>query len=241
MSISLATLMQQVKRKTRYGDISNTSDQITADIVHYINQRRFRIWRRYPWHWVIKEFSISITANEKNYTLDSEIGDIIAIDNNEGDYLKKITLKRYLQWYKSEETADSTEDKGEVTRYVMVGRDETTKALKIKVWRTPFTNDTFTGWGKKRITRYAVADIATNTDLEFFPEEVIPVLEAGVLADIYEAQGKTPEAAVKESYFNNEMNAMVGEATVEEDTEEESPLPDYMIFHNRKRGGTTVT
>lgn len=238
MAFSLATFVKKVKRKTRYGNPATTSDAITDDIVHYINQRGLRLWRRYPWHWNIVEFSISISANEVNYTLDSEVGDIIAIDSGQGGYLKKIaTLKQYLERFRGRSVAT---DPGSVSRYVRMGR-ASTKALKIKVWRTPTESATLTGWGKKRLDRYIVADIATNTDMEFFPDEVLPVLEAGVLSDIYEAQGKTMESAVKEDFFTREMERMVSESTVEEDSEEERAPSDYMVFHKRMRGGTTVT
>lgn len=235
--LSLATLVQQLKRRSRYGDPSNTSDQITSDIVHYVNQRRLRIWRRAAWHWSMKEFTLALVAGTLNYTLDSEVGDIIAIDNGNGDYLKKRTMKRYLAWHKS---ASSASDTGAVSDYVRMGLDST-KSIMIKVWPTPAAAANLTGWGKKRVERYAVADIATNTDIEYFPEEVLPVLEAGVLADIYEAQGKPLDAAAKESYFKNELEAMVKEEAVEEDSEEESAAPDYYTFHKRRRGGTTVT
>ncbi len=239
MALSLANLVQQVKRKTHYGDINSITDQITADIVHYINQRRFRIWRKYPWHWIIKEFTIPIQAGIVNYTIDAEIGDIIAIDNNHGGYLKKLTLKRYLEWFKG--GGNSSEDTGIISRYILMGRDPSTKALTIKIWKTPASNETLTGWGKKRIERYSVNNISTNTDIEYFPEEVLDVLEQGVIADIYEAQNRLDMSMAKEKFFMDELHRMVNEATMEEDVEEETPPPDYFMFHYRKRNGTTVT
>ena len=237
--LSLATFVQQLKRKTRYGDPANTTDQITADIVHYTNQRRFRLWRRYAWHWSLVEFTLPILANVINYVLGSTVGDIVAIEDGNGGYLKKRTLKRYLQWHKSS-TSTNAESSGSTTDYIRMGLDAN-KSIMIKVWPTASEAANLTGWGKKRLTRYAVADLATNTDIEYFPEQVLDVLEAGVLADIYEAQGKTAEMDVKNAYFKSEMEAMVKEESVEEDSDEESPAPDYFTFHKRKRGGTTVS
>lgn len=239
-ALTLAQFIQQCKRKTRYGDPSVTTDSVTADIVHYTNQRRFRLWRRYPWAWSIYEFTLPLVVTVINYTLDALVGDIVAIDTGNGGYFKKRTLKRYLQWHKGSQTSDeSTSDNpGD---YVRMGQDEATDALKIKVWPTPASTVNRTGWGKKRIARYAVADIATNTDFGYFPEEVLDVLESGVLADIYEAQGKVAESVAKNQYFQAELERMVKEEAVEADSEEQRDPPDYMIFHKRKRGGTTVT
>jgi hypothetical protein len=238
--LPLSTLIAQLKYKTGYGDAATTSDDKTENIVHWINERRLRLWRRFPWHWAIVEFTVSFAVNEDDYTLDSTVGDIIAIDNGNGDYLKKRTIKQYLQWFKGD-TDSSDETTGNPSDYVRMGQVAATKAIKIKVWPTPQTAVDRAGFGKQRITRYSVADIATNTDIEYFPDEVIPVLEAGVLADIYEAQGKTTEMLAKENYFKDETDSMVKEETTEEDDEEQSAAPDYMTFHKRKRGGTTVT
>jgi hypothetical protein len=238
-ALTLAQFIQQCKRKTRYGDPANTTDSITADIVHYTNQRRFRLWRRYPWAWSVYEFTLALVAGTINYTLDVLVGDIVAIENGAGGYIIKRTLKRYLQWHKGVSDSGSTADNP--SDYVRMGQDEATDALKIKVWPTPASAANRTGWGKKRLARYAVADIATNTDFGFFPEEVLDVLEAGVLADIYEAQGKVPESVSKNQYFQAEMERMVKEEAVEADSEEQRDPPDYMVFHKRKRGGTTVT
>jgi len=237
--LPLSTLIEQLKRKTGYGDASTTSDDKTENIVHWINERRLRLWRRFPWHWAIVEFDINFTVNEDDYTLDATVGDIIAIDNGSCDYLKKRTIKQYLQWFKGDTSED--EITGGPTDYVRMGQVAATKALKIKVWPTPATAATRVAFGKQRIDRYTVADIATNLDIEYFPDAVIPVLEAGVLADIYEAQGETAKMTAKEKYFENATEAMVTEESTEEDDEEQSAAPDYMTFHKRKRGGTSVT
>jgi hypothetical protein len=195
------------------------------------------LWRRYPWAWSVYEFTLALVAGNINYTIDALVGDIVAIENGAGGYMVKRTLKRYLQWHKgaSAETSDNPSD------YVRMGQDEATDALKIKVWPQPSSGVNRTGWGKKRIARYTLTDLATNTDFGFFPEEVLDVLESGVIADIYEAQGKTAESVSKENYFQAEMERMVKEEAVEADSEEERPQSDYMMFHKRKRGGTTVT
>ena len=235
--LSLATFVQQLKRRTKYGDPANTADQLTADIVHYVNQRRFRLWRRYPWAWSVLEFSLPLVPGVIDYVLDPAVGDIVAIENGQGGYFLKRTLKRYLQWHRGS-SPDAVSDNP--TDYVRMGEDAN-KSLKIKVWPSPASAVNRTGWAKKRITRYAVADLLTNTDIEYFPEEVLDVLEAGVLADIYEAQAKTADAALKNQYFQAEMERMVNEESVEEDPEVGPDVPDYLIWQRRRRGGTTVT
>lgn len=234
--LSLATLVVQLKRRSQYGDPNNTADQLTADIVHYINQRRLRIWRRCPWSWSILEFTLPLVVGTIDYVLAVTIGDIVAIEDGQGGYFKKRTLKRYLAWHKGSSSTDSDNP----SDYVRMGMNAN-KALMIKVWPSPASAANRTGWAKKRLVRYTVADIATNTDLEYFPDEVLDVLEAGILADIYEAQGKKSDSDVKNAYFNDELKSMAKEEAVEEDSEEQSDLPDYLLFHNRRRGGTTVT
>ena len=232
--LSLATFIQQVKRKTGYGDPADTTDQTTADIVHYTNQRRLRLWRRYPWHWVLVAFTLDLVADVLDYVLPAAVGDVVAIDNGADDSLVKKTLKEYLKW-----RGDATIT-GNPTAYMRMGTDSN-KCIKIKVWPKPADSVSREAWGKQRLTRYTVADIATNTDIEYFPEEVLPVLEAGVLSDIKAAQGKAAEAAGLENFFNNEMEKMVNESVQEEDREEVSAAPDYMVFHRKRRGGTRVT
>lgn len=239
MALSLATFIKRAKRKTRYGSVSTTTDLVTEDIVHYFNERCFKFWRRHPWWWIIKEFTIPIVATVVDYTLtDTEIGSIEAIDIGQGDYLRKITLKRYLQWFRGKTVS---EDVGlGITHYVPMGRHATTKALKLKVWGTPAASATLTGWGKQRITRYTVADIATLTDIPYFPEEFLDVIMAGVIADIKEAQDKFAEALEKDRYFRSELDRAVIEDSKTETQAHKTPPPDYIIWSRRKRGGTTV-
>jgi len=226
--LSLATLVQQVKRKTRYGDIANTSDQVTADIVHYINQRCLRLWRRYPWHWSIVDFTVSLVSGTTEYTLASTVGDIIAIETGTVDvYYKECTRK-------------TLKDRNDEDRYVVKGLNSS-KAIKIEVYPVPTAAADRDGWGKARLNRYTTADLATNTDIAYFPEDVLTIIEIGVLADIYEAQGKPNESLAKEGLFMKEMESLVKESTIMEDSEEQIPAPDYYTFHKRKRGGTTVT
>lgn len=226
--LSLATLVQQLKRKTRYGDIANTSDQVTSDIIHYINQRCLRLWRRYPWHWSIVDFTLSLVAGTKAYTLAATVGDIIAIETGTEDvYYKECTRK-------------TLKDRNDEDRYVVKGLDAS-KAIKIEVYPVPTEAASRDGWGKTRLSRYTSADLATNTDIAYFPEDVLTLIEIGVLADIYEAQGKTNESLAKENLFIKEMESLVKESTIQEDSEEQRPAPDYYIFHKRKRGGTTIT
>jgi hypothetical protein len=227
VSLSLASLVQRTKRITRYGDPSVTTDQITADIVHSINQRALRIWRRCAWHWSIEEFTLSVIANDVDYTLEAAIGDIIAIETETaGEFFEKRTRKSLK--------------KNDNHAYVRMGMDSD-KNIKIQIWPVPSESATYTGWGKKRFTRYSVSDLATNTDIAFFPDEVLPVLEAGVIADIYSAQEKYNEAALKETWFTRELNDMVKEEAVEEDSEEESDAPELSTVRRRKNGGTTIT
>lgn len=235
--MTLAGLVKLVKRTARIGDINVTTDQVTSDIIEYTNKRRFKFWRAWYWDWSVEEFTNTVSANADppDFTVASTIGGILVMYiSGEDGYLKNLTLKRYLQWVKTK-----TEGAGTPTHYLKLGRDSSGNMV-FRLWKAPSSNVTVKGWGKKRLTKYVVADIATNTGLEFFPEEVHDILFTGVMADVKDLMNLPVEAAVKNNEFTSEINALIGEEENQPDEELSSPPPDRYIYNRRKRGGTTV-
>lgn len=235
---TLSELVKSIKRRARYGDISNISDQITADIISYINTARFDIWRRYPWWWAIEEYNLNVISGQSDYTLDSGVGDILGISapNEYGGNLSRLDLKTYIRYYKG-----SISDSTSVSYYVVLGRDSATKAIKIRLIATPSTNATIQVYAKKKIDRYSVSDINTNTEIELFPEEVVDLIEEGALAPVYEAKGEKELALAKINYFKNELERMIKEIKSVSDSPERDYPSDYILFHRNRGSGTQVT
>lgn len=233
--MTLSELVSLLKRTTRIGDINVTSDRITTDLILFINNRRFSFWRKWYWDWSAEEISVSVAANASEFTLGSTIGGVLVLYiSGEADYLRPVSFKRYLQWQKTK-----ADEAGSPTRYIKLGRDSSGN-LKYKLWKTPSEAVTVKGWGKKRLTKYAVADIATNTGLEFFPEETHDILFEGVKSDIYALQDLKTEAVIQEARFKIEIEKLIEDEENQPDEEIQSPPPDLYIFNKRKRGGTTV-
>ena len=232
--MNVPELVKHVKRRGRFGDINTTTDQVTTDIIQLANSAMFRMWRKWPWDWSLADISISATAGEDDYTLGATIGDIIVLEAGNDNYLVPVTLKRYLQWQKR-----ADESRTKPTNYVRLGRDSSGN-LKIRLWPTPDTALTITGWGKKRITKVTVADIAASTSLAYFPEETHDVLLEGVLAGVYELQGEKAQALAQDKKFEDMLSAMIPEEQSHPDIEVQRQMPDYLIKKLRSRGGTTV-
>ena len=239
MALTLSEFIQIVKRQARIGDVGVTSDQVTTDIIRYLNMRRRRFWRRWPWDWSLEDISISITAADvaagtTDYTLGANVGDIWILDAGGDAPLTPVTLKRYYTWIKRSNQAPS-----ELKHYVKIGRNSSGN-LKLRLWPTPASAQTVTGFGKKRLTNYAVADIATNTGIEYFPEDVLDILKLGVESDVAEGKGEKEVAVLKDSQFESMMNKLVPEDENQSDEEVTSPPPAYYVRKKRARGGTTV-
>ena len=233
--MTLATFVILCKRQQRYGEIATTTDQITSDIVQYFNRRERRMWRRWSWDFIQEPITVTMAVGTTDYTLASTIGEVTILTPSDGvGQIKRTSLKRYHQWQK-----DSANTPGSVSRYVPIGRDSS-GSLKIRVWPTPASSDTIIGFGKTKITSYTVSDIATNTAIQYFPEEALDVLLLGVCSDIAEAQGNKVEAKEKDQRFKDEMDDLIPDSENHPDEELSSPPPDAYIFNKRHRGGTQV-
>lgn len=235
MALSLADFVNFCKRKSRYGDTSNNSDQAASDIIQSLNDRRKRFWRKWPWDWSLEPISVTLVVDQQDYTLDTAIGNIVILEAGGDDYLKQASLKRYYQWLKR-----GGETTGKPSHYVLIGRN-TSKAIKLRLWKTPSETGTMTGFGKKRLTEYTTSDIATVTTMEFFPEETFDILKEGVLSDLAEINGEKDIAIVKNKSFEDMINLLIPEEALDQDKEETTPPPDRYIWAKRNRGNTTVT
>ena len=110
----------------------------------------------------------------------------------------------------------------------------------ITVWPEPSSDGTIVGFGKSKITEYVVADIATNTAIEFFPGFTHEILIQGGLSDISKIQGDMVAAGNYNAEFERQLTQLVPEVTSEGDQEITTPPPDRYIFNQRSRSGTQV-
>src|SRR3990167_5103898 len=240
----VSQLVSNIKRKAQYGDVSVTSDTVTSDIIAFLNNRMYEVWRKWPWEWSLYAVSFDTVVGTTDYTLNSNAGAILALTAGTGGYLKVLSWKRYLDWFINNQVDPVTgiatvPANGNVTHYVKIGRDSSGN-LKIRLWRPPSEVVSITGFGKQRITAVTVADIAAGTSIAYFPPEHQTVLENGVLADVYESMGQKDMALAKESLFKEQIEELKGDQADNADVDPTTAPPDSYVFRKRKRGGSTV-
>ena len=236
MATPLQTMVNLVKRTARFGASGNNADQPAADIVEFINNWRFKIWRFWNWDWTQTAISFTLPANTTDYTLPATIGqvDILSIQGQTG-YLTKFTKKRYQQWIKNPST--SATDDGPVG-YLDLGRDASGN-IKLRFVNTATADVVIEGFGKTRISRYVVADIATVTQMEFFPDEMLDLIYEGALSDAYEEMQDERAKPTRERVLAT-LNSLVRQVASDGSEEVTSPPPDMMIWRARNRGGSKV-
>ena len=209
--MTLAELVKAIKRQARYGDIDNTSDQSTLDVLASINARRSRFWRKYNWDWLLTAISLSYTKGTTEYTITTTpvVGDIIILAISGGDppVLTRITPKRYYQWRLASDQAQA-----QPAEYFHRGLDSSGRPM-ITVWPEPSSDGTIVGFGKSKITEYVVADIATNTAIEFFPGFTHEILIQGGLSDISKIQGDMVAAGNYNAEFERQLAQLFPKVT----------------------------
>lgn len=237
--MNLDSAVKRVKRKTGYGQSGVTNDQATQDVLDAINDRLDQAWQRHPWSYSLTERQITTVAAQSDYTLEAADGGIELIYPQAGGKpLKRYTIAYYQEWHKGE--ASDSEDTGGVFGYIHIGRTTADK-LKVRLVHTPDTaGDVLICWTKNRITEYALADIATNTIIQFFPKEVHRLICRGAESDIYDIQGKKELAEKREAQFLDEIDALWAQEASVKDKRLRFSLPPLYRRRQRARGGTGV-
>jgi hypothetical protein len=222
MSVNLSDFIKNVKRACNYGDEDTTSDQPTQDILQSINRRRNYISVRAVWEFLREPFDVPITTSVQDITLDSSIGRLLAIGNNEGDYLRKVSIKEMLRWH----TPEAGESDTTVVGYWSpLGRNSSTGAKKIRVLGTPNAAGTFKGYGLKVMTRLTTSDISAG-NLFPWPDTLEELLHEFVCSDIERIQGK-PEWRVDLQIAKKELEEAIRAEVSDPADDVTSPLPEY--------------
>ena len=73
---TLEEVVISLKSKTGYGAASVVNDSITTEIIKFINDRSNQITRSWPWDWLYKAITITLTGADE-YTLDSDIAAVV--------------------------------------------------------------------------------------------------------------------------------------------------------------------
>jgi len=249
----VSTFVIDVKQRCQVSDPSNTTDQVSQNIISFLNNRMYQIWRSWPWSWLWVPINFNTVPNQSIYSIigssdtpgqKSNVGGIVALTTAGGGYLVRVSYKRYLQWLASTELNPVTQQPlqppiGVVTNYVNVGRDAQ-QNIQILLWQTPSQIFTITGYGKQRITPHVLSDIGSGKSINYFPDEFCDVLELGVEADIYDTIGQEKNQTLSESMFQAELTKLKSEESDDEDMDATTAPPDTYIYSKRGRGGTSV-
>lgn len=231
MSVTVSEVIQSSKRIHRIGNISDTTDQVTTDLLRFLNYVLSRAWRFHPWDFSLQDISITLAADTADYTIsDASLGGINWLDAGGDNYLKVLTQKRYRQWFKRTGEAGGTP-----SHYLRRGRTSA-GYFKLTFWPTPAETGTVTGEGKKKLTRVT----AVSGDIEFFPDEFIDVILQGMAGYIEKLKGNDELSLAEFKKFENDLRLAAGDEVMREDEEWESPPPDKYIFGKRNRGGSSV-
>ena len=227
-------LINLTKRTARLGASGNNSDQAASDILSYLNNRRFEIWRYHDWDWSLDDISLTVGPTTYDQTLPSTVGEVteLAIQGSSG-ILRRYSRHAYLQWQKRPNTADA----GDLVGYIYRGRDASGN-IKVRFFAAPSESKTIEGWAKKRISALTASDLTTS--FAYFPEEMQDLLYKFVLADAYRQMGDTRgDLELRRAY--DSLKNLVGEEESQADLEIQTPPPDYLRFVRRARGkGTQV-
>ena len=236
--MTLASAVRILKRRSNYGTVATVSDTATQDCIDAINAAEAKAWSRQNWDFSLNERSITTVAAQQDYTLETSDGGITVIyPVAGGEPLTKFNQRRYLKWQRSGSDADDT---GGVFGYMHIGRSSDDK-LKIRLVRTPTDAGTvFKAWTKKRLTEYAIGEIATNTRLQYFPSEFHEGIIIGALAKLFEVTAKPDLAKLRDVEFDNWLATAWGEENNIPDKKLRAGMSPMIRRRRRARGGTTV-
>lgn len=233
--MSLQQVVDGIKADAQVGQIGNNADQDAANIINRINAWMFKVWRYAEWDWSQLPIAFTLPANTSDYTFGATVGEIIILGRpGQQGVIEPITQRRYKEWVLSAGAASTTDPRW----YMRLGRDANNN-LMVRFAGVPTAPVDIDGWAKARLTKFAVADIATVVNWPYFPEEMVDVIYDGALGQTLFA-AKDARGPEMMAYARDEIKRLWGEMSVGQDDPGTTPPPDAVIFRARKRGGTGV-
>ena len=229
--IILNDFLIDLKRTNQYGDASVTDDAVTLDLIRWINNYKRRTANKTAWSWLLQTFDVTVVAGAQEITLDSSIRKIVAIGNDDGAYLQKVTVKEALTW-----NADTSSVS--VLGYYMDNGVTTTGAKKIKVFGNPGTSATLPGYGLTKFADIVVGDLTSGTaTFTPFPDEIMNIISDLVAARIQKAKGNPLWKQYEDAAWAD-MAVTMGDEQSDPADDVTTPLPPY--YRRRRilrRGG----
>lgn len=224
-----------LKRVNQYGDESVTNDSPTTDLIRWINKYRKAVAKLTTWSWLIKSFNVTLVAGVQEIEISTSIKKIIAINNGNGGYLRKVTIKQSLKWLTPSTGSNDTNLLGFFTD---IGINDTTGARTIKVFGKPGASGTLTAYGTKTFTDFLLSDIGTSKNFLPFSDEIMDMISELVSARISKFKNDQNWANYEKIAWDNLRIAM-GEEQSDPADDVTTPPPDYYLERKaiRRNGG----
>ena len=234
----LGDLFNLCKRDAGLGQAGVTNDQVTTDMVSAFNLRAMFFWKKWPWTWSVQFKQITIQpalTGLPTFTFDDTVGDIILLSPPGGPPLERITPRRFEDWEDSQ-----TITQGAIQKYMNTGRAVNPVTglsdLTFQFWPNPQAAAIINAYLKTLFTPVAVADVANNIVIPYFPPDVHYILRELLLSDCYNLakDARGPGALAQAMAMITDLQGIENDP---QDEQPSNPQSDYVIFSRRNRSG----
>lgn len=224
-----------IKRTNQYGDEAVTNDQQTLDIIRWINKYRRAVAQIGDWSWLVKQFTLVLTSGNRDTTLDTTIDKVLAVDNGNGGYLQKVSIKQALLWHTP---VAGVNDMTDIIAFANMGVDGN-GVKQIRVYGVPSSNVTFTAYGLKKFDDFTVADIGTGKNFLPFTDEIMAHVLDLVSTRIDKFKGDKNWAVYEKNAWDS-LAIAKGDEESDPSDDAITPLPEYYQRRRIMRRGGLV-
>jgi hypothetical protein len=234
--LTLDDSIVDLKRTNQYGDESITSDAPTLDLIRWINKYRKAVAQLTAWSWLVKQFTLTLTANAQDIDLDSTIDKVIAVDNGRGGYLNKVSIKQALLWHTP---VTGVQDTTELQAFANMGINATTGVKIVRVYGTPTSSGSLTAYGLKKFDPFTLASIGTSANFLPFPDEIMDLVLDLVSTRIDKFKGDKNWSMYEKVAWDS-LRVMMGQEESDPSDDVTNPLPEYYKRRRAMRRGGMV-
>lgn len=246
--MTLQEIVDGIKRDAQAGEVGNNADLTASDILRHFNDVRLEFWNLNPWDWS-KVYIGPITVPAGSTALVSmpaAVGELIVLGIvGQPGYLASFTEKEYRAW----QVVDANASGGganpalasdQITGYVKRGRDANGN-IQVLFVNAPSSPTAIDGEGKVRLNpvRFAITDIPNIAEIDYFPDEVQPILRRWAYGRFLDSI-KDQRAAAELAGVAQAIETLKGTNRTDPASDAKTHPPDYIRFVNRMRGGRTV-
>ena len=235
-SWSLQDIVDAIKTDSQSGEVGNNNDTVAASILRHFNDERLELWDWNNWDWSKTDINVTVPAlSTTPISLAAYVGELISLGivGNSGE-LNIFTESEWRRWRKGRDG-----ETGVVNGCVLRGLDASGN-LKVLFVPPPSAATSIEGVGKVRLSpvKYSVAQIATVTSFDYFPNEVIPLLKDWAYGRFLRSIKDVRSDAILSGVMNR-IERLMGHRTPPMQRATTSP-PDYIRWVGSKRSGSTV-